>query len=85
MAAWQLRMERIVNECARHLVSDLSIETCIETRSLPGINRNKTFVQDVDNYISQHVKYLFTIVAIWSLIFFSKDFNFEFHIIQKPP
>jgi influenza virus NS1A-binding protein len=54
LAGWQLRMECIVNECARHLVSNLSIETCIETRALPGINRNKAFVQDVDNYISQH-------------------------------
>lgn len=58
-----------MNECARHLVSDLSIETCIETRSLPGINRNKTFVQDVDNYISQHVKYLF----LW--IFYTKKLS----------
>lgn len=48
-------MERVVNECARHLVSDLSTDTCIETRSLPGINRNKNFVQKVDTYISEHV------------------------------
>ncbi len=65
-----------MNECARHLVSNLSIETCIETRALPGINRNKSFVLDVDNYISQHVKFLFTI-AIWSLIFFYKDHKYR--------
>lgn len=64
MAAWQLRMERVVNECARHLVSDLSTDTCIETRSLPGINRNKNFVQKVDTYISEHVS-----------IYFDKYFN----------
>ena len=55
LAAWQLRMDRIVIECARHLSTDLSIETCIETRALPGINRNKNFVKDVDTFISQHV------------------------------
>ncbi|CRK98360.1 CLUMA_CG011720, isoform A [Clunio marinus] len=54
LAAWQLRMERVVNECAAHLVSDLSNDTCIETRSLPGINRNKTFVSKVDKFIADH-------------------------------
>ncbi|KAG5681658.1 hypothetical protein PVAND_011072 [Polypedilum vanderplanki] len=54
LAAWQLRMERVVNECSLHLVSDLSTETAIDTRSLPGINRNKTFVKKVDSFISDH-------------------------------
>ena len=55
LAAFQLRIERVVNECAAHLVSDLSSETSIETRSLPGINRNKNFVSKVDQFISEHV------------------------------
>lgn len=54
LAAWQLRMERVVNECAAHLVSDLSTETAIDTRSLPGINRNKNFVNKVDQFIADH-------------------------------
>lgn len=51
-------MERVVNECAAHLVNDLSSDTCIETRSLPGINRNKNFVSKVDQYIADHVSFL---------------------------
>ncbi|CAG9805179.1 unnamed protein product [Chironomus riparius] len=54
LAAFQLRIERVVNECAAHLVSDLSSDTSIETRSLPGINRNKNFVSKVDQFISEH-------------------------------
>lgn len=54
LAAWQLRMERVVKECAAHLVNDLSNDTCIETRSLPGINRNKNFVSKVDKFIADH-------------------------------
>lgn len=45
-------MERVVNECARHLISELCTETCIEIRSLPGINKNKAFVNDVDTFIA---------------------------------
>ncbi|XP_026477213.1 influenza virus NS1A-binding protein homolog [Ctenocephalides felis] len=52
LGAWQLRMERVVSECARHLVSRLTDETCIETRSLPGIAKNRDFVSRVDRYIS---------------------------------
>jgi influenza virus NS1A-binding protein len=48
-------MERVVKECAAHFVSDLTTETSIETRSLPGINRNKNFVKKVDQFIADHV------------------------------
>ena len=48
-------MDSVVKECARHLVSELSVESCIETRSLPGINKNAGFVQDVDTYIAKEV------------------------------
>lgn len=56
LAAWQLRMEQVVNQCAAHLVKDLSTETSLETRSLPGINRNKDFVSKVDQFIADHVR-----------------------------
>ncbi|XP_055636407.1 influenza virus NS1A-binding protein-like isoform X2 [Toxorhynchites rutilus septentrionalis] len=54
LAAWQLKIDNVIKECARHMVSDLEPETCIETRSLPGINRNKNFVQEVDTYIANN-------------------------------
>lgn len=53
LAAWQLRIDAVVRECARHLVEDLCADTCIEARSLPGINKNKTFVQSVDTFIAK--------------------------------
>ena len=55
LAAWQLRIDNIVNECARHLVDELCADSSIETRSLPGINRNRSFVQAVDSFIAKEV------------------------------
>lgn len=55
LAAWQLRIENIVRECARHLIEELCADSCIETRSLPGINKNKAFVLAVDSFISKEV------------------------------
>ncbi|XP_058062042.1 influenza virus NS1A-binding protein homolog isoform X1 [Anopheles bellator] len=54
LAAWQLKIDSVVKECARHLVGELEPEICIETRSLPGIERNRRFVQEVDTYIAKH-------------------------------
>lgn len=54
LAAWQLKIDGVIKECARHMVSDLEPESCIETRSLPGISRNKNFVQEVDAYIAKN-------------------------------
>uniref|UniRef100_A0A0K8TMM0 BTB domain-containing protein n=1 Tax=Tabanus bromius TaxID=304241 RepID=A0A0K8TMM0_TABBR len=53
LAAWKLRMDRVVKECARHLIQELSSDTCIEIRSLPGIDKNKGFVQEVDTFIDK--------------------------------
>uniref|UniRef100_A0A1B0C8T9 BTB domain-containing protein n=1 Tax=Lutzomyia longipalpis TaxID=7200 RepID=A0A1B0C8T9_LUTLO len=53
LAAWKLRMDRVVSECARHLISELTPESCIETRSLPGIAKNKAFVLEVDSFIAK--------------------------------
>lgn len=57
LAAWQLRIDNVVRECARHLVEELCADSCIETRSLPGINKNKTFVQNVDTFIAKEVSF----------------------------
>lgn len=54
LAAWQLKIDSVVKECARHLVAELEPDICIETRSLPGIERNRRFVQEVDAYIAKH-------------------------------
>jgi len=58
LAAWQLRMDRVVTECARHLIAELSFDTCIDIRSLPGINKNKNFVQEVDTFIFKEVSFV---------------------------
>jgi hypothetical protein len=55
LAAWKLKMDNVVKEAAGHLIKDLEAETCIEIRSLPGISRNQTFVQAVDNFIQKEV------------------------------
>lgn len=52
LAAWQLRIDHVVTECARHLIKELSVDSCIEVRSLPGISRNKSLVTEVDAFIS---------------------------------
>lgn len=58
-------MEQVVNQCAAHLVKDLSLETSLETRSLPGINKNKDFVDKVDQFITEHVS--FSILLIFKI------------------
>ncbi|XP_055539704.1 influenza virus NS1A-binding protein-like isoform X1 [Wyeomyia smithii] len=54
LAAWQLKIDNVVKECARHMVGELEPESCIETRSLPGIARNNNFVHEVDDYIAKN-------------------------------
>ncbi|XP_021924543.1 influenza virus NS1A-binding protein homolog A-like isoform X2 [Zootermopsis nevadensis] len=53
LAACHLKMDRVMKECTRHLIKNLNIENCIETRSLPGIARNKAFVDQVDAFIAK--------------------------------
>jgi influenza virus NS1A-binding protein len=55
LAARHLKMDRVVKECTRHLIKNLNVENCIETRSLPGIARNKEFVEQVDTFIAKEV------------------------------
>nr|CAD7206110.1 unnamed protein product [Timema douglasi] len=54
LAACHLMMDRVMKECTRHFIRNLNVDNCIETRSLPGIARNKTFVGQVEEYIAQH-------------------------------
>lgn len=63
-------MEQVVNQCAAHLVRDLSIETSLETRALPGINRNKDFVSKVDQFIADHVRRNFIKRIDFKIFFF---------------
>nr|XP_023022272.1 influenza virus NS1A-binding protein-like [Leptinotarsa decemlineata] len=53
VAANNLKMERVTRVCAQHLIKHLSVDNCIEIRSLPGIARNKEFIQQVDNFIAK--------------------------------
>lgn len=53
IAASKLRMDRVIKECARHLIADLCPDTCIEIRSLPGIIKNKDFVLELDTYLAK--------------------------------
>lgn len=48
-------MDRVARKCAQHLITHLSVDNCIDIRSLPGIARNKEFIQEVDNFISKEV------------------------------
>ncbi|XP_056640302.1 influenza virus NS1A-binding protein-like isoform X1 [Diorhabda sublineata] len=53
LCANNLKMERVTKICGQHLIKHLSVENCIEIRSLPGIARNKEFIQQVDTYIAK--------------------------------
>lgn len=71
LAAWQLRMDTVINECARHLADELCADSCIEIRSLPGINKNKSFVSSVDAFISKEVSFLLLCIVSIINFFFS--------------
>lgn len=55
MAACRLKIDRVARICATHLIKHLSIDNCVEIRSLPGIARNKDFIQQVDAFIAKEV------------------------------
>lgn len=55
LAARHLKMDRVARKCAQHLITRLSVDNCIEIRSLPGITRNKEFIQAVDSFITKEV------------------------------
>lgn len=53
LAACHLKIDRVARRCAQHLIKYLSVDNCIEIRSLSGIARNKEFVQQVDAFIAK--------------------------------
>lgn len=55
VAAAYLKMDRIAAQCTVQLLEDLTPETCLEIRGLPGIVSNENFVKQVDAYIRQNV------------------------------
>ncbi|XP_066249002.1 influenza virus NS1A-binding protein homolog isoform X1 [Euwallacea similis] len=54
LAATHLKMDRVVKTCGKHLIKHLSVENCVEIRSLPGIAKNKDFLQQIDAFISKN-------------------------------
>ncbi|KAF6197726.1 hypothetical protein GE061_008692 [Apolygus lucorum] len=53
-AAVGLSMDRVAKRCASYLVDNLSPDTCVGVRSLPGIAKTKEFVATVDEYIAKN-------------------------------
>ncbi|CAH1126183.1 unnamed protein product [Ceutorhynchus assimilis] len=54
LAATHLKMDRVVKICGKHLIKHLTVDNCIEIRSLPGIAKNKDFIQQIDVFISKN-------------------------------
>ena len=54
-AAARLKMERVINHCARFLVDHLDPATAIEIRSLPGIQRKPELAARVDSFLAAQV------------------------------
>lgn len=72
LAACQLKMDKVVKVCSQYLIQHLSVKNCIEIRSLPGINKNKSLVAKVDRYINKQVTNniladLFTVIEALTL------------------
>ena len=55
IAAHRLKMDRVVNFCARYLVDHLDPATAIEICSLPGIALNPVLASQVDAYLAAEV------------------------------
>ncbi|CAH1978888.1 unnamed protein product [Acanthoscelides obtectus] len=53
LAASNLKMDRVTKCCAQYLTKHLNVENCVEIRSLPGISKNKEFIQQVDAFIEK--------------------------------
>lgn len=58
LATCYLKMNRIAEECAKYLIKNLNIDNCIDIRSLPGISSKKSFVCQLDDFISTMVSNL---------------------------
>ena len=49
MASLRLRMDRVTSECARFLLSQLDLASCLDLRSMPGVAPELFAIQDSDN------------------------------------
>ena len=48
MASLRLRMDRVTSECARFLLSQLDLASCLDLRSMPGVAPELFAIQDID-------------------------------------
>ena len=48
MASLRLRMDRVTSECARFLLSQLDLASCLDLRSMPGVAPELFAIQDTD-------------------------------------
>ena len=48
MAALRLRMDRVTTECARFLLSQLDLASCLDLRSMPGVAPELFAIPDID-------------------------------------
>lgn len=62
LCAWQLRMDGVVSRCGDHLVSKLSLDTCIDVRSLPGLSEKQLAI--VDKFIADNFSVLYASAAL---------------------
>ena len=49
MASLRLRMDRVTTECARFLLSQLDLASCLDLRSMPGVAPELFTIRDVDD------------------------------------
>lgn len=69
LAATHLKMDRVVRQCAQHLLSSITVANSIETRSLPGIERDTELVKQIDAFIASNV----SSTSLFLSIFLSND------------
>ncbi|KAG8238394.1 hypothetical protein J437_LFUL016830, partial [Ladona fulva] len=67
LAARQLKMEKVVQECSEYLIRSLDEKNCIEIRALPGINRNHALVTKLDAFIAEEFTKVYKSPVISSL------------------
>lgn len=66
-AACYLKMDRIAKELARFMLKHLSVDNCIEIRTLPCISSSISFINQVNSFISAHVSLLQSYSGIYIL------------------
>lgn len=59
LAACYLKINRVAEECAVHLIKNLTVDNCVDIRSLPGISSKKWFLCQLDEFISSMVSLRF--------------------------